>query len=349
MRLTSGALVDLVRQSSSGPGGADPTREELVRAARYGRLLPTLVSAWLADGERVPPSLVDELDAGRAREGRYRHVAELLRAEIGAGLRVRKGWEIAHLLPAGWFRASRDLDIEVPEVGQLCTGAAALVEQGWTVDRLSAFQDNGTLHLAADLADRRHGAHPDDHDLVQLQTCVHLGPAWSAPPVGHCPLIAAMAAPSRSLVDLLAAAAQRRPTARDVLDRMTLWTVDADGLELAVVRLELVPEWRRLGSLVARHWPGIGAGRELAAASEQRALATVRRRRHRLHRAGAATAADAFRAGRVVSGAPTCGRSPGPLSVRVRGDDVVFEGPLGGGGLTVPAVRHTEGLGWLHD
>jgi hypothetical protein len=347
MELTSQFLEHLLSvYGDTGSGPATPSRPHLVRSARQHRLLPTLVSAWTAEGRRVDGALVAEARSHQARVLRYHRIEAFVTDDLRVPATVHKGRLIAAQFPDGWLRATTDLDLQVPGLEEVVAVGLALEAKGWTVTRVTVFRDVADLHLALDIVDMRRPDGSGVCDLVQVQSCAYLGAPWSVPPMGHCPQLTGLDAVPRSLVELAAAVGRRRVLGRDVLDCLLLRErVDSAPLHPAMARLELWPEWRALGTALARAWPDSPYGWP----DEPREI--VRRRHKRLRQLRAATPGSLFRSGHAVCGAPVRGSARTPVfTVEIASDDAVsFSGPLGSGPLRVPDAGDTARMGWADE
>jgi hypothetical protein len=218
-------------------GGRRDGAETLPDLARGEGLLPTLVTAWRRESRPVAPALVAETRAHLRRDGRYRVVERLLADRLGA-VRVLKGRHVAARYPAGWLRASRDLDLEVAGPAEVAEAGGVLESAGWTPDRLTVFADAGTVQVALDLAGPPRPG-PLGADLVQVQTPGWFGAGPGSPPRADCAALRGLDDTQRALLEVVAGAARKGVRARHVLDAAVLTGRDGPGAGTAEALREL--------------------------------------------------------------------------------------------------------------
>jgi hypothetical protein len=319
-------------------------RYNVAWSARQNKLLPTLASAWRAEGQTVEAGLVAEADAHQRRAERYARTLNELVAQVGPGVRPFKGPVIASTYPSGWVRRTGDLDIEASGLDEAVAVGRHLQDRGWQVIRLTVFKDSDGPRIALNIVDVNSGDAILDFDWVQLQGFGFRGDPWRLPPRASFPAMGQLTPRARTLLALIEEISQRRVIARDLLDFALLVNGVSDtewpALTEALDGLGLSPE---LGQLQERtHAVGLLRGKLMPAASASSSQLLRRRRvrsswrhmRARLYGRGPDADARLFAAGYPLSGTPDPHDRTATFSVRCeRGDGARFRGPLGSGRL----------------
>lgn len=342
---SSSALEVLLTAGSPGPDSDDEqpgTADRLFTAARTEGLLPTVVAACLQEGRPVPAALRIEAGTHVERARRYRAVERFLGDRVGP-LRVLKGRHVAAHYPAGWQRASTDLDLEVAGAREVFAAAGSLLPDGWTPNRLSVFTEDGAIHPAVDLVGSRH-REPLGRDLVQIQSPCWYGAGPTSPPRAACAPLAALDDAERALVEIVGVTARKGVTARNVLDVAVLTAHTGRGpVSAALEAVGLTTQWRTVehavGDLRRRAGCNAGPGPDPLPAP---AFAAPAGPEHAVPldgppdgRRAPATAADALAAGLRLSGRIERDSDRGgavTLSPERTGD-ILFRCPLGSGVL----------------
>lgn len=227
----------------------EPVRR-LVQKARVSRsMLAVLVlSVAERDGHRLGSGAADEVRRARSRADEYRRLA----AEFDEpGVRTVKGPGIAGLYPAGLVRPSVDLDVIVPDEGQLWR-LAARVRAGRDVQEITVtvLLHGVARHLAVGLKWPSEDPLLDPDHCVELGTLAYEGDLDTVPPRPGLP-------EEQVLTDLLALAEERFQRPFDVKDLLDLAVLVGGGnVELtAAVRtaaeFRLAPELREACLLAA--------------------------------------------------------------------------------------------------
>lgn len=112
--------------------------------------LPTLYSAWQAEGRELSPLLQLELDAARARIDAYRRINAQVRTQVPS-LDSIKGLEIIDLYPNGLTRHQGDLDYIAPSEDELWETCRYLISTGWEVETATFSVVDGAVQVMASL------------------------------------------------------------------------------------------------------------------------------------------------------------------------------------------------------
>ena len=311
--ISSDLILRILEADGLPPGDDTKAIVDLARASRR-KILPTLLSAWRAEGRRVSPALAYELDLQARRIATYKQIDEDLSGR--AALTALRGLRVARLYPRGVVRQLNDLDYLCTSSADLWAAARHLVEAGWEVYSLSLVRAEGALCPVVRL--QRESADPDllVSEAVELTTVALIGDFWSVPARR---LVGApgLGSWTGDLLLLAAEGLERAFCARDAVDVVLLLNaLDADGVARVREGLEAYELWRPWAALARRVRPldAVAAGGgDLLRLEREPAHAAVRRRRRasrRLLRPAVAAAAYGQRA-------LMTGRDP-PLAAIVR-------------------------------
>lgn len=278
MELTTAMVERVLRRLGLPPGDESPF--DLLDASRHERhqVAMTLVCLWEREGRFVSPALRYELRLHRDLQASLAELRDELAGRV-PGVGFVKGLEVASLYPSGVLREMKDLDVLVPERGDVWDVAALLIGRGWSVRAFTLLEVAGRLHVVVGV--RRPAQDPQVMfpQVVEIATVAFPGTrgvAWSEFAERHDPAL-------KNLLALLNERVEDRVwrrtlRARDVLDAAMLLEalglqglgVEAgkgvveggDGVVEAVRRHGFVREWVELTGFMAE----VGlASEELAA------------------------------------------------------------------------------------
>lgn len=295
----------------------DTSSDSLLALARDHYLVPTLLSAWERDGERLSEDLAEILEHHRTKESQYlRLLSDLQRVALVCPF---KGARIGKLYHPGLVRHTNDIDLLTTCEEQLWSASCLLDRVGWSYANLSVIAVGDVLHIMVRLRGPRIVVAGLVPDYVQISTLAFWGNGLNVPPT---PLHSAGVCPSSAL-DLAMIVAERveRPYAlRDTIDAALLAdsmaSADRSLLERIVDELDLWPEWGELHRRVEES--GLLSQNTLLRVSQGRVTMTRRRRFARTARLALAPREAAVR---YVQSRITTGRSNGVLDlVRTRWD-----------------------------
>jgi hypothetical protein len=165
VKITSNLILRLLEQD-----GLDPAAEraEIVIAARRpaAKILPTLLSAWRAEGQPLNPALDYELHVHRARAAAYARLHDEL---VSVAPLVRtKGARIAARYPAQITRQYNDLDYVTNGRDALWAATQYLVARGWATEAITIAKVDSKLAVLI----RMSGESPDEfllsRDAVEI-------------------------------------------------------------------------------------------------------------------------------------------------------------------------------------
>ncbi|MFC4128083.1 nucleotidyltransferase family protein [Nocardia rhizosphaerae] len=173
-------IDDIAGTFAAGRPDAKPfLRARVARGENGG--LPTLVSAWLAGGNRVSEPYATELQLHRERVDRYQAVLDELR-DVEPRTVCLKGLSAALWYPDELVRDMADLDLVLPDVSAIWRCGRRLAESGWVPGGIRVWHVGGRMELT--LVMRRPAVHPDltYPDEVDLSTISYEGDRVTMPP-----------------------------------------------------------------------------------------------------------------------------------------------------------------------
>jgi hypothetical protein len=158
MGFTADNLVEALTVCTAGRSG-DLSFEaeagelyEIVLLLRHVQptFVPTLYSAWQAEGRELSPLMRLELDAALARIDHFRSVDADVKARMPA-LDSVKGLEILDLYPSGICRHQGDLDYVAASEDDLWEACRYLLSAGWEMETATFSVADGDLQIIASL------------------------------------------------------------------------------------------------------------------------------------------------------------------------------------------------------
>lgn len=241
----SEALRGLMHHRGVPASAGDGTLVEFARDPAH-KLAATLLSAWAAEGRRLPEQLRHELDEHRRRIAYYADTWSSI-VDAAPNAYVVKGPSIAAHYPPHLVRAAGDLDVVCRNGDELWAAAVRLVEQGWDVTAATiqlSKRDGYDVLLQLERPSGSSLGVPYVIDLTTADVATSLRTrAHQLSTRDRSPL-------ATSVVALVAERWERRFTSRDVLDLYLLEAAatpqDVAALTVGLAESGLGRAWREL-------------------------------------------------------------------------------------------------------